>query len=319
MQTILGSGGAIGIELAKALMQHTSDVRLASRTPQTVNPTDQLFPADLTKSEDVHKAVESSEIAYLTVGLPYDTRVWQSTWPLIMKNVIDACKAHQARLVFFDNMYMYDPDYLNMMTEETPIRPVSKKGAVRAQLVRMLMNEVDSGALKVIIARSADFYGPSIGNTSVLTETVFKNLGMGRKANWLGTADRRHSFTYTPDAGKATALLGNTEDAFNQVWHLPTAPNPLTGKEWIEAIAKELGVEPGFRIVPKFMARMMGLFLPIMKELAEIMYQYERDYVFNSDKFEKRFDFAPTPYLEGIRNIVKSDYASQISVQGGTP
>jgi len=319
MQTILGSGGAIGIELAKALIRHTGEVRLVSRNPQRVNPTDQLFPADLTKPEDVRKAVDGSEVAYLTVGLPYDTRVWQTTWPLIMKNVVDACKAQQARLVFFDNMYMYDPDYLNSMTEETPIKPVSKKGAVRAQLVKMLMNEVESGALKAAIARSADFYGPSIGNTSVLTETVFRNLSMGKKANWLGSARYPHSFTYTPDAGKATALLGNTDDAFNQVWHLPTAPNPFTGKQWIEAIAKEMGVAPGFRVVPKRMARIMGLFLPVMRELAEMMYQYERDYVFNSDKFEKRFEFAPTPYLEGIRTIVRSDYATQSSANGGTP
>jgi len=309
MQTILGSGGAIGIELAKALTRHTSDIRLVSRTPQRVNPTDHLFPADLTNPAEVQKAVAGSETLYLTVGLPYDIKIWQSTWPLIMKNVIDACKTHQARLVFFDNMYMYDPDHLNPMTEETPIRPVSKKGAVRAQIVKMILNEVESGALQATIARSADFYGPSVGNTSVLTETVFKNLANGKKANWFGSSDCRHSFTYTPDAGKATALLGNTEDAFNQVWHLPTAPHPLTGKEWIEAIAKELGVAPGFRVVSKFMARTIGVFVPIMKELAEMMYQYDRDYVFNSDKFEKRFDFVPTAYLEGIRTIVRSDYA----------
>ena len=105
--------------------------------------------------------------------------------------------------------------------------------------------------------------------------------------------------------------MGNAEDAYNQVWHLPTAPDPFTGKEWIEAIAREMAVEPGIQVVPKLMARIMGLFLPIMRELAEMMYQYERDYVFNSDKFEKRFDFAPTPYLEGIRTIVRNDYPRQ--------
>jgi nucleoside-diphosphate-sugar epimerase len=313
MQTILGSGGAIGIELAKALKLHTSDIRLVSRTPQRVNPTDHLFSADLTKPADVPKAVDDSEIVYLTVGLPYSIKVWQATWPIIMKNVIDACKTHQAKLVFFDNIYMYAPDYLNSMTEETPIRPVSKKGVVRSQLVKMILDEVERGALQAVIARSADFYGPSIENTSLLTETVFKKFSKGKKANWLGSVDYRHSFTYTPDAGKATALLGNTADAYNEVWHLPTAPNPLTGKEWIEAIAKEMSVEPRFQVVPKFLVRILGLFVPIMKETVEMMYQYERDYVFDSSKFEKRFDFEPTPYLEGIRNIVKNDYENQSS------
>jgi nucleoside-diphosphate-sugar epimerase len=308
MQTILGSGGAIGTELAAALKPYTSDIRLVSRNPRAVNPGDQLLPADVSKPADVLKAVDGSEIVYLTVGLPYDTKLWRTTWPNIMRNVIDACKTHQAKLVFFDNIYMYDPDYLNSMTEETPIRPASKKGVVRSQLVRMITDEVDSGNLEALIARSADFYGPSIKGSSVLTETVMNNLAIGKKANWLGSARYRHSYTYTPDAGEATALLGNTADAYNQVWHLPTASNPWTGGEWIEAIANELGVEPRYRSVSKFMVRIIGVFDPVMRELAEMMYQYDRDYVFDSGKFERRFDFKPIPYLEGIRQIVKKDY-----------
>jgi nucleoside-diphosphate-sugar epimerase len=314
MQTILGSGGAIGVELAKALKQFTRNIRLVSRNPQAVNPGDHLVSADLTQPVDVLKAVDGSEIVYLTVGLPYNTKVWQTSWPNIMKNVIDACKTHHAKLVFFDNVYMYDPDYLDSMTEETPIRPVSKKGTVRSQIARMILDEVESGHLQAIIARSADFYGPSLKNVSILTETVFKNFSIGKKANWLGSVNYRHSFTYTPDAGTATALLGNTADAYNQVWHLPTASNPLTGKEWIKAIAKEMGAEPKFQVIPKFLVRISGLFVPIMKETVEMMYQYDRDYVFDSNKFEKRFDFKPTPYREGIINIIKKDYESLSSV-----
>ena len=313
MQTILGSGGAIGIELAKALPQHSEEIRLVSRSPQKVNPGDELFSADLTQPADVLEAVAGSEVAYLTVGFPYDTNVWQQTWPIVMRNVIGACKANGTRLVFFDNIYMYDPDYLGLMTEETPIRPVSKKGAVRSQIAQMLMDEVEGGGLQALIARCADYYGPSIQNTSMLTETVFKNLQNGKKANWLSSVDYRHSFTFTPDAGEATALLGNTADAYNQVWHLPTAANPLTGKEMIEAVAGEMGVEAGIQVAPKLMVQVLGLFNPIMRETVEMMYQYDRDYVFDSSKFEKRFDFQPTPYREGIRRIVETDYAKSVA------
>ena len=142
----------------------------------------------------------------------------------------------------------------------------------------------------------------------MLTETVFNPLSNGKKANWMSSVNYKHSFTYTPDAGKATALLGNTEDAYNQVWHLPTAANPLTGKEWIETIAGEMGVKPKYQAVPKFLVRIIGLFVPIMKEMVEMMYQYDRDYVFASSKFEKRFDFKPTPYKDGISEIVQTDY-----------
>jgi nucleoside-diphosphate-sugar epimerase len=309
MQTILGSGGALGVELAKALPAYTDHIRLVSRHPEKVNPDDELFAADLTDTEKVLQAVEGSEIAYLTAGLPYDIKVWRSDWPVIMENVIAACQEHHAKLVFFDNIYIYDPDHLAPMDEETPRNPSSKKGKVRLELENTIMDEVKKGRLTALIARSADFYGPSIGNTSILTEMVFKNFADGKKANWLGSMKYKHSYTYTPDAGKATALLGNTADAFNQVWHLPTAADPPTGKEWIETIAREMNVEPRYRLATKLVVRLMGLFMPVMREMVEMMYQYDRDYVFDSSKFEKRFDFKPTPYPEGIKTIVAKDYS----------
>lgn len=307
MQTILGSGGAIGIELAKALKGYTSEIRLVSRTPQRINPGDELVSADLTDADDALRAIEGSEVAYLTVGLPYDTGVWERAWPVLMENTIEGCRRHGARLVFFDNIYMYDPEHLDPITEDTPVNPGSRKGEVRASIARMLMDAVERGELRALIARSADFYGPSVG-TSALKETVFATLAEGKKANWLGSADCVHSFTYTPDAGRATALLGNTDDAYGQVWHLPTPSERWTGKDWVEAVAREMRVAPKYRSVPRFMVRLMGLFMPLMKEMVEMMYQYERDYFFDSDKFEKRFDFEPTPYPEGIRKIVEHDY-----------
>ncbi|WP_373518039.1 NAD-dependent epimerase/dehydratase family protein [Pricia sp.] len=308
MQTILGAGGAIGIELAKALTQYTTDIRLVSRNPEKVNDTDTLLSADLLQADDVKKAVQGSSVVYVTVGFPYNLKVWQNRWPKLMESVIAACVEFDSKLVFFDNIYMYDSDYLDGMDEETPINPPSEKGKVRARISQMLMDEINAGNLTALIARSADFYGPSIANTSMLNETVIKNLAKGKKANWMGAADRKHSFTYTPDAGKATALLGNTPDAYNQVWHLPTAPDPYTGKEWVEHIAKALGTKPKMQVAPKRMIHLIGLFVPVMKEMPEMLYQYDRDYVFDSSKFEKRFNMTPSPYTEGIAKVVAADY-----------
>ena len=312
MQTILGSGGAIGIELAKALAAFTDNIRLVSRNPQKVNEADELYSADLMKPDEVLKAVESSEIVYLTVGFTYKLKVWQKTWPAVMKNVIDACKHHKARLVFFDNIYVYDQNYLNPITEEAPINPPSEKGKVRAQIADMILEEIKYGNLMALIARCADYYGPNIKNTSMLTETVFKNLSKGKKANWLGSAKFKHSFTFTPDAGKATALLGNTDDAFGEVWHLPTAPNPFTGEEWINNIAKEMGIEAKFQTAPQLLVKVLGLFMPIMKEMVEMIYQYDRDYVFDSSKFESKFDFKPTSYLDGIKSVIDLEFRSKL-------
>lgn len=308
MQTILGSGGAIGTELAKALTEYTTDIRLVSRHPQKVNPTDKLMPADLLDAKKVQKAVKGSDVVYVTVGFPYDTKVWQDCWPKFIKNVIDACKEFGAKLVFFDNMYMYDPKYLNRMTEETPIKPPSKKGKVRAEVAQLIMDEVKAGTLTALIARSADFYGPGIKSSSMMNETIIKPLRIGGKANLLGSVHSKHSYTFTPDAGKATALLGNTPDAWNQVWHLPTAPEPFTGAQWAWLIASELGVKPRYHRVNRYMIWILGFVSPVMKEILEMFYQNQSDYIFDSSKFEKRFGIQPTPYHIGLKETINADY-----------
>jgi nucleoside-diphosphate-sugar epimerase len=312
MQTILGAGGAIGIELAKALPAYTDQIRLVSRHPERVNPTDELLAADLTLPEEVDRAVQGSSVVYVTVGFPYDAKIWEAHWPRFMKAVLAACSKYNCKLVFFDNIYMYDPAYLDGMTETTPSNPPSRKGRVRDKIAKMVMDAVQEGKITALIARSADFYGPHIDNTSMLNEMVFKPLSKGKKANWMSSADHKHSFTYTPDAGKATAILGNTEDAYNQVWHLPTAPDPMTGKGWIEAIAAALGAKPGYLVASRLMVWFIGLFVPVMREMPEMLYQYDRDYDFNSDKFEKRFNFVPTSYAEGIQAVVRADYPDRI-------
>lgn len=304
MQTILGSGGAIGTELAKALVSYDTHIRLVSRNPQKVNSSDELMKADLLIYDEVEKAVEGSEVVYLTAGLPYTAKYWKENWPKIMHNVIQACEKYDARLVFFDNVYMYDADHLGYMTEQTPVNPISEKGKVRATLNKMIMDEVKQNKLTALIARCADYYGPNIQKTSMLTEAVINPLAKGKKANWMGSIKYKHSFTFTPDAGKGTALLGNTPDAYNQVWHLPTAQNPLNGKQWIEALSNELGVKPRMQVAPKGLVRIIGLFMPFMKEMVEMMYQYDREYIFDSTKFEQRFHFKPTPYAEGIKQTI---------------
>ena len=308
MQTILGAGGAIGKPLARELRPYASRIRLVSRHPQKVDEDNECFAADLTDFEQVCRAVEGSEVAYLTAGLAYDHQVWAATWPKIMDNVIEACTRAKARLVFFDNMYMYDPAHLNPMTEATPVAPGSRKGKVRAAIAKTLLDAHHEGRVEALIARSADFYGPGLHNVSMLAETVFKPLSLGKKANWLGRDDMKHSFTYVPDAARATALLGNTPWAFGQVWHLPTAHNPFTGREWVEQIAAALGARPRYRVAGKGLVRLLGLFVPVMRETVEMLYQYDREYVFDSNKFEQAFEMAPTAYKEGIRSVAEAGF-----------
>ena len=305
MQTILGANGTIGRILAKELARHTDKVRLVSRNPRRVNETDELHPIDLLKPGAVDKAVEGSDVVYLTVGLEYKLKVWEQQWPLLMRETIDACIKHNSKLVFFDNIYMYDRDAVPHMTEESRVSPASRKGQVRKRISEMLLNAESKGKITALIARSADFYGPDNKN-SFVNEMVLKNLAAGKRAMWFMNKNVVHSFTYTPDAAAATALLGNTPDAYGQVWHLPTESSRLTGTDFIKMCAEELKVKPRITVVSPMMIRLLGLFIPVMREMPEMMYQYDRDYFFDSSKFTSRFGITATPYLTGIQESCKS-------------
>jgi nucleoside-diphosphate-sugar epimerase len=285
---------------------YTNKIRLVSRNPRKVNESDDLFPADLSNPAFVDQAVEGSDVVYLVVGFDYNLKVWEEKWPTLMRATINACIKHNARLVFFDNVYSYDINAIPHMTEESEYNPPSRKGAVRKQISQMLMDEVKAGKLMALIARSADFYGPG-NDKSFANEMVYKNFLKGRRANWFIDADKKHSFTYTPDAAKATALLGNTDDAYNTIWHLPTDKNTLTGREFIELFSKEMKVSNKLVVMPMWMVKLAGIFVPVLKEMREMMYQYDRDYFFDSSKFDKRFNFKTTTYQEGVRNTVERD------------
>lgn len=304
MQTILGANGTIGLLLAKELTRYTDRIRLVSRNPRKVNETDELYVADLSNPATVEKAVEGSEIVYLVVGFDYKLSVWEEKWPGLMRATIDACIKHNAKLVFFDNVYVYDINEIPHMTEDSVINPPSRKGAVRKLIADMIMDELKAGRLIALIARSADFYGPH-NDKSFVIEMVYKNLARGKAATWFVDANKKHSFTYTPDAAKATALLGNTNDAYNAVWHLPTHNNPLTGMEFTALFAREMKVKNRLSVIPSWMLKIIGLFVPILREMPEMLYQYDRDYFFDSSKFEKRFNFVPTTYSDGVMQTVE--------------
>jgi len=199
---------------------------------------------------------------------------------------------------------LYDKTAIPGMTEQSPINPPSKKGKVRAQLVQMINKAMAEKGLKAIIARSADFYGPGAKN-GILNILVINNYIKGKTANWQSNAHKIHSATYTPDAAKATAILGNTESAYNQVWHLPTTAERFTGKQIIELAAQIAKRKPSYMVLRPFLMTVIGLFSTQIKELVEMQYQNNQDYFFSSEKFNKAFRFTPTSFKDGIRQTME--------------
>lgn len=299
MITILGAGGAIGNELAKLLAARNRPFRLVGRNPKAMSGATESVAADLTDLEQTVRAVAGSSVVHLLVGLKYDHRVWQELWPRIMSNTIEACKRANAKLIFFDNVYMYGK-VAGPMTEETPFNPCSKKGEIRAKVATALMEEWKAGGISGMIARSADFYGPNTMN-SVASMLVFGPISKGKTASWLVNDSVPHSFTYTPDAALSLIELADRETAWNQTWHVPTAPNPLTGKEFIALAAKEFNAPAKHRVLSRFINRIGGWFNPMVAESYEMLYQSDSPYLFDSGKYAREYGFAGTSYGEGIR------------------
>jgi nucleoside-diphosphate-sugar epimerase len=299
MHTILGAGGAIGTELVRELARAGRRVRLVGRNPELVEGASEVVAADVSDLDQTIRAVAGSTVVHLVVGLKYDIGIWRELWPRIMDNAIEACKRANARLIFFDNVYMYGR-VSGRMTEQTPFNPCSRKGEIRARIASTLFEEIRSGRLTALIARSADFYGPR-ARTSVANILVFDKFAKGASASWLVNDVVPHSYTYTPDAAKSLVLLADRESAWNQTWHVPTAANPPTGKQFIELVAREFGVPPKYRVLGRPLIWLAGLFNSDIRESYEMLYQSDAEYLFDSAKFSTAFGFEPTAYVEGIR------------------
>jgi nucleoside-diphosphate-sugar epimerase len=301
--TILGAGGAVGNALAYELLKTNQPMKLVSRSNYTIKGAESV-KADLTSYRETLDSIQNTDVAYLCAGLTYDSKVWTDIWPKIMKTTIDACKIANVKLVFFDNVYMYGK-VRGKMTEETLIDPCSKKGDIRAQIALMLEKEFYKRDMDALIARSADIYGPHATKTSLLYILVLENLVKGKKAQWIVDAEKLHSFTYTLDCARGMILLAANEKCYNQVWHLPTYDPPITGKKFIEIAAKELGVAPEYSVLKKRIVKIAGFFDKTIHESFEMIYQSESDYLFDSTKFNKFFDYYPVSYEQGIHETVE--------------
>ena len=308
LHTLLGAGGVIARELSLQLARDGQRIRQVGRHPAAVHAGDELKAADLLDERATADAVAGSEVAYLVAGLPYSAAVWQAQWPRVMQNAINACRRHGARLVFFDNVYAYGR-VDGAMTEATPFNPCSRKGEVRAAIATTLLDAVRRGELQALIARSADFYGPG-ARLSLLEAVFFARLRAGKAPQWVGNPDLAHTFTFTPDAGRALAALGQAPGAFGQTWHLPTAQTmdggPVTGRA-LAHVACALADQPDrLQVAPRWLLQAMGWFVPVLRENDEMMYQYQHGYRFHSGKIEQAFGLRPTPCAEGLARTWRS-------------
>ncbi|CAK8053934.1 NAD-dependent epimerase/dehydratase family protein [Eupransor demetentiae] len=301
-QAILGSNGQIGQELAKELNRnYTKDIRLVSRHPKKINEDDTLVPANLTNYDQTLKAVKGSQIVYFTAGLPMDGKIWHRDFPTMLNNVVRACEQTGAKLVFFDNTYMY-PKNNEIQTEQMQYSPKGLKSEVRSKMASQIEELMTSSDLDTMICRAPEFYGP--GKTQSITNTmIFNRIKRDKKALIPLSADKLRTLIWTPDASRAMALLANTASAYNQTWHLPV-DRPLTYQQLIEAIKDVTGGKVSYRVLPYWIFQFGSHFSKSVKELMELLPRYAEDNIFSDAKFRNAFpNFKVTTIQEGIAKI----------------
>jgi nucleoside-diphosphate-sugar epimerase len=305
LHVVLGASGAAGREVVKNLTEKNKEVRAASRAKEFEDI--ETVPADLRYLAQAEESVSGADYVYLCTGLPYETKVWEKEWPLIMNNVITACEKTEARLIFLDNIYMYGPPPLQLpFSEEHPQKPSSRKGKVRKKIADALMLAHRTGRVRAVIGRSADFYGPGV-EKSILYISFLERMLKNKNPQFIGKdPELSRTFAYTPDIGRALTALALDEDTYGKVWHLPVS-EPVTMVNAAAEFNRVLGTDRKVKTIPRKMFSAAGAFSSDLREVKEMLYQYDHPYIMSTAKFHARFpDFQAVTFREGAREMAHS-------------
>lgn len=295
--------GAIGRATLDALLrrgENPGDVRMVSRSGSAAVPDGVEVVAGNAADPAFTTAVAAgARTVYQILNPPYHR--WAEEFPGLQAGVLAAAEASGARMVSMDNVYLYGPPAGAPLTEDHPDAPTTRKGAVRAKMARDLLAAHRAGRVEVAVGRASDYFGPGGGAQSVLGDRVFRPALRGRTATVLGDPDQPHTYTYIPDIGEGLALLGAHPDAAGEVWHLPNDPGTRTTRQLV-GLVQELAGHPGAgtRSVPAPVMRVLGLVNPMMRELTEMLYEFQAPFVVDSSRIAARLGATATPVAEAL-------------------
>jgi nucleoside-diphosphate-sugar epimerase len=298
--TVVLGFGAVGRATVQLLLARGDAVRVAQRSrPEGLPAGAEFVACDVLDLDSVRRAIAGARQVVLSVGFPYDSRVWRKVWPKTIANIIDACAETQARIVFVDNLYMLGPQDAPRR-EDMKLSDKGEKPAILSEVTRIWSVAATAGRVRLAALRCTDFYGPDVP-VSHVGSTGFGALAQGKPALLLAPPDTPHDFAYVPDIARAVAtLLDAPDDAYNQVWNMPCAPTQ-TPREILAIGAQALGVRLRIRAVPLWILPLLGIGARFMREVADVGFTWDRPYVVDGAKFTRRFDFAVTPIADGAR------------------
>jgi nucleoside-diphosphate-sugar epimerase len=309
-QIAVAGYGAVGRALAKRLSANGDRVIIIQRQEPPVLPANCTFRhANLEDLHETQAAVADADIAVCAVGIPYMSALYTRLWPIVMRNLLEACARSGARFVFADNLYMYGPQK-GALTEDTPLTGYGQKPRVRAEITRLWQETHREGRVRAVTVRASDFYGPDVP-TSVLSTLGVERLLTGKSALVPYPPDQPHDFTYVPDFARALiTLIDAPDDAYGQAWHVPNAPTHSL-RELLTLAAALIGVRPRITVLPSALRPILGLFRPEIRELKEMRFQWEQPYLVNTTKFSRRFWSDATPFDEGLKATIAFHQAAK--------
>lgn len=288
---VVFGAGQVGSLLARELLAKGKQVRQVRQ--RAVGPARaglEVLAGDVADLGFAAQAAKGAAVLYDCLNPQYWE--WPQKLPPLRRGVLHAARTSGARLVQLDNLYMYGAS-ATPFTEDSPIRPCSKKGELRARLAQEVLDASARGEVRVAIARASDFFGPGFGNNAVFSERYFQRVLAGKAGEAVGDPELPHSYSYGPDVVQGLITLGEHEDAAGQVWHLPVAAAEPT-RAWMERMAQALEVPFRLTRVPQWVLQAMGLFSPVMREVAEMTYQWRSPFVLDDARFRARFGATPT-------------------------
>lgn len=286
---ILGAG-PVGQSLAEEFRRRGVKVRLATRSGR--GPAGfEVQALDARDAQAVKAAAQGATILVHAVGVPYPE--WATELPPIQTAVLAAAEATGAVAVFVENLYAFEATM--PLSEATPERPSSKKGEIRRQLTEQWREAHRSGRVKAVSVQASDYFGPGATrtDTSHFGNRFFPAFEAGKTTAFLGDPDQLHSMTYLPDYARALADVALSPEAWGQSWVCPCV-GPTTFRAVAEAFGREAGRRVRVGTLPRGIVKLLGLFSPMIREVVEMLYQFEKPFTVDSRKFEARFGWKAT-------------------------
>lgn len=289
LHVVLGAG-QIGTRLAQRLVAQGLRVRTVRRSRAPALPGVELRTGDIRELAFAEQALAGASVVYDCMNPSYDK--WPEQLLPIARGALHGARKAGASLIALDCLYMYGRP-AGAMREDSPLSPCSKKGALRVQLAEERFAAHRRGDVRVAVGRASDFFGADLPQ-SAFSDRFYQRVLAGKPAECMGDPDLPHSYTYAEDVSRALAVLGGDVRALGEVWHLPTPPAETT-RQLNARMGRALGREVETTRIPKWLVRGVGVFQPIMRELAEMMYQWELPYVLDDTKFRTTFGLSATP------------------------